>query len=147
MEASRCAYKRNIILNSVCQHNYFITQGTYIGYLFRLLFSHLQAYFCHLSHKMLCTLWDPSVFTYMEYIILIFIHTQARSYTLSCSRWIHSIFPHSISVRFNSVSSTRAYISEVINSLEIFEINFLRISPRAVLVTLPFHVFLIWTAQ
>jgi len=35
MEASRCAYKRNIILNSVRQHNYYITQGTYIGYMFR----------------------------------------------------------------------------------------------------------------
>jgi len=29
MEASRCAYKRNIILNSVRQHNHFITQGNY----------------------------------------------------------------------------------------------------------------------
>jgi len=36
MEASRCSCKRNIILNSVRQHNYFITQGTYIGYMFRL---------------------------------------------------------------------------------------------------------------
>ena len=27
------------------QHNYFITQGNYIGYMFRLLFIHLQAYF------------------------------------------------------------------------------------------------------
>ena len=36
LEASRCAYKRNIILNSVRQHNYFITQGNYIGYKFRL---------------------------------------------------------------------------------------------------------------
>jgi len=27
---------RNIILNSVRQHNYFITQGNYIGYMFRL---------------------------------------------------------------------------------------------------------------
>ena len=35
-EASRCAYKRNIILNSVHQHNHFITQGIYIGYRFRL---------------------------------------------------------------------------------------------------------------
>ena len=26
----------NIVLNSVCQHNYFITQGNYIGYMFRL---------------------------------------------------------------------------------------------------------------
>jgi len=55
MEASRCAYKRNITLNCVRQHNCFITQGNYIGYMFRLLISHLQAYFCQLSHKMLCT--------------------------------------------------------------------------------------------
>jgi len=31
MEASRRVYKRNIILNSVRQHNYFITQDNYIG--------------------------------------------------------------------------------------------------------------------
>jgi len=43
-EASRCAHKCNLILNSVRQHNYFITQGNYIGYMFRLLSSHLQAY-------------------------------------------------------------------------------------------------------
>jgi len=36
MEASRCAYKRNITLNSARQHNYFITEGIYIGYMFRL---------------------------------------------------------------------------------------------------------------
>ena len=29
MEISQCAYKRNIILNSVRQHNHFITQGNY----------------------------------------------------------------------------------------------------------------------
>jgi len=29
MEASRCAYKRNIILNSIRQHNHFITEGNY----------------------------------------------------------------------------------------------------------------------
>ena len=51
-----CAYKRNTILNSVRQHNQFISQGNYIGYMFRLLISHLQAYFCQLSHKMLCTI-------------------------------------------------------------------------------------------
>ena len=60
----------NIILNSVRQHNYFITQGKYIGYMFRLQISHLQVYFCHLSHKMLCKLWDPIVFIPMEYIKL-----------------------------------------------------------------------------
>ena len=36
----------NIMLNSVRQHNCFITQGSYIGYMFRLLISHLQAYSC-----------------------------------------------------------------------------------------------------
>ena len=70
MEASRCAYKRNIMLNSVRRYNYVITQGNYIGYMFRLLISHLQAYFCQLSHKMLRTLWDSIAFTYMEYIKL-----------------------------------------------------------------------------
>jgi len=60
----------NIILKSVRQHNYFITQGNYIGYMFRLLIRNLQAYFCQLSHKTLCTHWDPSVFTSMEYIKL-----------------------------------------------------------------------------
>jgi len=35
----------NIILNNLRQRNYFITQGNYIGYMFRLLISHLQAYF------------------------------------------------------------------------------------------------------
>jgi len=42
---SDSAHKRNIILNHVRQHNYFITQGNYIDYMFRLLISHLQAYF------------------------------------------------------------------------------------------------------
>jgi len=36
METSRCAYKRNVILNSVRQHNHFINQGIYIDYMFRL---------------------------------------------------------------------------------------------------------------
>jgi len=36
MEAQRCAYKRNMTLNSVRQHNHFITQGIYMGYMFRL---------------------------------------------------------------------------------------------------------------
>ena len=62
--------KSNIILNSVRQHNYFITRGNYIGYMFGLLISHLLAYFCQLSHKMLCTYWDPIVFTSMEYMKL-----------------------------------------------------------------------------
>jgi hypothetical protein len=60
----------NMTINSARQHNYFITQGTYIGYMFRLKISHLQAYFCHLSHKMLCTLWDSIVFTTIEYVKL-----------------------------------------------------------------------------
>jgi hypothetical protein len=31
-------------INIACQHNCFITQGNYVGYMFRLLESHLQAY-------------------------------------------------------------------------------------------------------
>ena len=62
--------ERNIMLNSVRQHNCFITQGSYIGYMFPLLISHLQAYSSQLSHKTLCTHWDPSVFTSVEYIKL-----------------------------------------------------------------------------
>ena len=34
-----------MILNSVRQHNYFIIQGNYIGYMFRLLINHVQVYF------------------------------------------------------------------------------------------------------
>jgi len=58
------------MLNSVGQHNCFIIKSSYIGYKLRLLISHLQAYFNRFSHKMLCTHWDPSVFTSMEYIKL-----------------------------------------------------------------------------
>jgi len=53
-------------INSVRQH--FITQGNYIGYMFRLLVSHLQAYSLQLSYSMLCTHWDPSVFTSVKYL-------------------------------------------------------------------------------
>jgi len=38
-------YTYIIMLNSVRQHNCFITQSNYTGYMFRLLISHLQAYF------------------------------------------------------------------------------------------------------
>ena len=41
-EISRCAHKRITTLHNARRHNYFITQGNYIGYMFRLLFSHLQ---------------------------------------------------------------------------------------------------------
>jgi len=34
-----------VIYNNIRQHNYVITQGNYVGYMFRLLISHLQAYF------------------------------------------------------------------------------------------------------
>jgi len=36
MEASRCAYKRNITLTSGTEHNNFITLGIYIGQMFRI---------------------------------------------------------------------------------------------------------------
>ena len=39
-------YKKtcNIMLNSLCQHNCSITQGSYVDYMFQILISHLQAY-------------------------------------------------------------------------------------------------------
>jgi len=37
-----------------------------LGYTFRLLISHRQAYFVNWCHKMLCTHRDPIVFTSME---------------------------------------------------------------------------------
>ena len=45
-----------------------ITQGKYIGYMFRLLNSHIQAYSLQLSHRILCTHWDPSVFTSAKHL-------------------------------------------------------------------------------
>jgi len=56
------------MLNSVRQHNCFITQSKYIGYMFLLLISHVQAYFNRFSQKVLRTRWDTSVFTSMVYI-------------------------------------------------------------------------------
>ena len=77
----------NITLNSVRQHNYFITRGNYISYMFRLQIRHLQAYFCHLSHKMLCTLWDPIVFTSMEYIKLNHLSQRVWTCKLCLQQW------------------------------------------------------------
>ena len=44
MEASRCAWIRVMVLIVYVNTTVFITQGNYIGYMFRLLNSHLQAY-------------------------------------------------------------------------------------------------------
>ena len=52
-----------IVLNSVRQHNCFIIQRSYIGYMFRLIDQSSSGLFSRLSHKVLCTHWDPSVFT------------------------------------------------------------------------------------
>jgi len=50
----------NIILNNVCQHNFFITQGNYIGYMFRLLISRLQAYFVNCVTRCYAHIGIPS---------------------------------------------------------------------------------------
>ena len=55
-------------LNNVSQHNCFITQGSYIGYMFRLIDQSSSGLFSRLSHQVLCTHWDPSVFTSVKYI-------------------------------------------------------------------------------
>ena len=44
MEASRCAWIRTVIVIVYVSIAVFITQGNYIGYMFRLLNGHLQAY-------------------------------------------------------------------------------------------------------
>ena len=54
-----------MILNTVRQHNCFIIQGSYIGHMFRLIDRSSSGLFSRLSHKVLCTHWDPSVFTSM----------------------------------------------------------------------------------
>ena len=62
-KTSRCAHKRNIILNNVRQHNYLITQGNYIGYVFRLLMNHLQAHFVNWVTRCYAHIGIPSCFT------------------------------------------------------------------------------------
>ena len=57
-----------MILNSVRQHNCFIIQGSYIGYMFRLTGQSSSGLFSRLSHKVLCTHWDPSACTSIKYI-------------------------------------------------------------------------------
>ena len=57
-----------MILNNVRQHSCFITQGSYIGYMFRLFDQSSSGLFSRLSHKVLCTHWDPSVCTPIKYI-------------------------------------------------------------------------------
>ena len=57
-----------MILNNVRQHNCFIIQGSYVGYMFRLTYQSSSGLFTRLSHKVLCTCWDPSVCTSIKYI-------------------------------------------------------------------------------
>ena len=50
-------------INSIRQHNCLITQGNYIGYMFRILFSHLQAYSLQVkSHDAVHTLGSRCVY-------------------------------------------------------------------------------------
>jgi len=46
----------------------FFIQGSYIGYMFRLIDQSSSGLFSRLSHKVLCTNWDPSVCTPIKYI-------------------------------------------------------------------------------
>jgi len=54
--------------NNVRQRCCFIIQGSYIGYMFRLIDQSSSGQFSRLSHKVLCTQWDPSVCTSIKYI-------------------------------------------------------------------------------
>ena len=60
----------NITLNSVRQHNHFNTEGNYKATCFDYRLVIIRPVLFQLFHKMLCTLWDPIVFTSMEYIKL-----------------------------------------------------------------------------
>jgi len=68
----------------------FITQGSYISYMFRLLNSHLQAYSSQLSHRMLCTHWDPSVILKPNHLQMIWLKYYTDLNTLG-SQCVHSI--------------------------------------------------------
>jgi len=57
-----------LVLNNVRQYNCFIIQGSYIGYMFRFINQSSSGLFSRLSHKVLCTHWDPSVCTSIKYI-------------------------------------------------------------------------------
>jgi len=59
---------RGITVIAYVSTTVFITQGNYTGYMFRLLNSHLQAYSLQLSRRMLCTHWDPRLFTSVKYL-------------------------------------------------------------------------------
>jgi len=57
-----------VIFNDVRQHNCFIMQGSYIGYMFRLIDQSSSGLFSRLSHKVLCAHWGPNVCTSIKYI-------------------------------------------------------------------------------
>ena len=56
-----------MILSNVHQRNCFSIQGSYIGYMFRLIDQSSSGVFSRLSQRVLCTLWDPSVCTSIKY--------------------------------------------------------------------------------
>jgi len=60
-------YVRNIILDCTSAQLLYYQMNLHRLHV-STINNHRQAYFCHLSHKMLHTLWDPIAFTSMEYI-------------------------------------------------------------------------------
>ena len=81
----------NVILNSVGQHNHFITQGNYKATCFDYRLAILKSILFQLFHKMLCTLWDPIVFTPMEYIKLNRLSLRAWCANCVYNSGIHKI--------------------------------------------------------
>ena len=64
MEVSRCACIRIVILTVCVSTTVFITQGNYVGYMFRLLNSHLQAFSLQVkSQDAVHTLGSQRVYT------------------------------------------------------------------------------------
>jgi len=81
----------NIILNNVRQYNYFVTQGNYIGYMFRLLVSHLQAYFFNWVARCFAHIGIPSCLHSWKYIkVKSFVSKVWRANCVYIS-WIYKI--------------------------------------------------------
>ena len=70
MEASRCAYKRNTILNTVRQHNHFITEGNYKATCFDYRLVILTSILSIVSQDAMDTLGSHRVYIHGIHVII-----------------------------------------------------------------------------
>ena len=104
--------KRNKMLSNVRQHNCYITQSSYIGYMFRLLISHFQVHFNRFSHTILCTITQSSYIGYMFRLLI--SHLQAYfnrfSHKVLCSHWDPSVFTSTEYIKLDHLLCTSLYL-------------------------------------